>query len=430
VQKNHGIGALFALLCATASLNSPAQAATAATQTGYPGEQLKLVVILARHGVRSPTWEQERLNSYSALPWPKWDVPPGNLTARGYKLVQQFGSFDRTMFAQEGLLSAKGCADASKTYIWADTDQRTIASGKAFADGLFPSCPPEVFGLKQGENDPLFHPVTKGTKTADSAASSPGVFTRANLQSDSSRYDLLSEMQNVLRGCDRKAPCTPAHPPQLPLLAASAPYAAGNEEGTLALASSFSEDFLLEYADGMPMDQVGWGKVDEQQLRRFLALHSDYFDQVHRTPALARAEASNLLAHVTNTLEQEVDKKPVTDAVGPLGAKLVVLSGHDTNLAGIAALLGVHWSLDGRNDDTPPGTELAFELWKKSDGRYLVRVSVAMQTLRQLREMPELTIEAPPAREKLLVSGCDAVTRTCEWERFRMKAIGTTSVNH
>jgi 4-phytase/acid phosphatase len=129
-------------------------------------------------------------------------------------------------------------------------------------------------------------------------------------------------------------------------------------------------------------------------------------------------------------LEQEVDKKPVTDAVGPLGAKLVVLSGHDTNLAGIAALLGVHWSLDGRNDDTPPGTELAFELWKKSDGRYLVRVSVAMQTLRQLREMPELTIEAPPAREKLLVSGCDAVTRTCEWERFRMKAIGTTSVNH
>jgi 4-phytase/acid phosphatase len=417
VQKKHRIATVFALLCAPVWMNSPAQATRAAMPTGHRGEQLKLVVILTRHGVRSPTWPQDRLDSYSAHPWPKWDVPPGNLTARGYNLIRQFGSYDRTVLAEEGLLSPRGCEDAAKTYIWADTDQRTIASGHAIAEGLFPSCPPEVHGLEQGGNDPIFHPATKKARN-DGSASAAGL-TPTSLETDSSQRDLLAEMQNVLRGCDWKAACTPARPPQLPLLGSDASHAGVTEGSPLALASSFSEDFLLEYADGMPMEQVGWGRVDEQQLRRFLALHSDYFELAHRTPALAKAEASNMLLHIANTLQQAIDGKPVPDAIGPRDARLVVLAGHDTNIAGVAALLGVHWTLDGRTDDTPPGTELVFALWQKPGGLYSVQVSVAMQTLRQLREMPELTIAAPPVRETLSIPGCEVPDKSCEWERFR-----------
>ena len=128
---------------------------------GHDKAKLRMVVILSRHGVRSPTWTQARLDSYSALPWPKWSVPPGDLTSRGYELVKQFGSFDRASLAATGLLPAQGCGDAAKAYVWADTDQRTIASGKALAEGLFPGCAPQIHGLAEGENDTLFHPAAK-----------------------------------------------------------------------------------------------------------------------------------------------------------------------------------------------------------------------------------------------------------------------------
>lgn len=88
----------------------------------------------------------------------------------------------------------------------------------------------------------------------------------------------------------------------------------------------------------------------------------------------------------------------------------------------MAALLGLHWTLDGRRDDTPPGTELAFELWQNERGAYTVRVTVAMQTLNQMRQSRELTLAAPPDGEVLMVQGCDAKSPACKWVAF-MKSV-------
>jgi 4-phytase/acid phosphatase len=402
------------------------QGNSSAAQNGDK-EQLKLVVILSRHGVRSPTWAQDRLDTYSALPWPKWSVAPGYLTPRGFDLVKAFGRFDRASFAKNGLVAESGCADGARTYIWADTDQRTMESGRAMAEGLFPSCPPAVHSLAAGENDPLFHPAHRGrqleAKPVKTALKSEGAS-----QPDREQSELLTEMQRVLMGCPPERACTSVHVPQSSLL--GTPNSAGNRDGDsvptvrgpLAQASSFAEDFLLEYAEGMPNDQVGWGRVDEPQLRRFLALHSENFDLTHRTTAAARLEASNMLFHILRTLDQGAEQRRVEDAVGPVNSEIVLLVGHDTNLAGVAALLGLHWTLDGRRDDTPPGTELAFELWQNERGTYTVRVTVAMQTLNQMRQLRELTLAAPPAGEVLMVQGCDAKSPACKWEAF-MKSV-------
>lgn len=381
---------------------------------GHSGRELKLVVILSRHGVRSPTWPQGRLDSYSSQPWPKWDVPPGNLTDRGYELVRQLGVYDRVLLAESGLLSTQGCADTARTYIWADTDQRTIASGKALAKGLFPGCPPQVHSLAQGENDALFHPARPMDPNVSKTAAG------ASRQMDTQQQELLNEMQHVLMGCDPKLVCSPARKPVLSLLAdASEAQETAAGDTPLAVASSFAEDFLLEYAQGMPMKQVGWGKVDEPQLRRFLTLHSSYFALAHRTPAVARLEASNLLFRIERTLEQGVDNKRVDAAIGPPSSALVVLAGHDTNIAAVAALLGLHWTLDGRADDTPPGMQLVFELWRDDQGSYSVRVAAVMQTLQQLREMQPLASTAPPASEDLMPPGCGTNGGACSWTTFR-----------
>src|SRR5271154_3451353 len=109
----------------------PAQQARA--QAAPPDAHLELVIVLSRHGVRSPLTAQADLDKFSATPWPTWEVAPGILTAHGYQLMKDFGAWDRTRFAGEGLLAPSGCADAAHVTILADTDERTRETGKALS---------------------------------------------------------------------------------------------------------------------------------------------------------------------------------------------------------------------------------------------------------------------------------------------------------
>lgn len=388
------------------------------------GAELRLVVILSRHGVRPPTWTQARLNAYSAQPWPKWDVEPGYLTPHGYDLLKKFGGFNRVSLAGAGLFAAKGCKDAAGTYIWADTDERTMESGRALAAGLFPGCPPSVHSLAAGQRDPLFHPGKQRQRQMDASPAVGAAETPVQHASDVGKGEVLTEIQRVLMGCSPEKTCTPAHIPEIPLLDVSTATAGAHggsfegSNGSLSLASSFAEDFLLEYTEGMPISEVGWGKVDEVRIRRFMELHTESSGSSHRTQANARIEASNMLFHIAHTLKQGAEEKPDDGAVGPTASKLVILVGHDSNIAAVAGLLGLHWTLDGRKDDTPPGTELAFELWKSPRGTDVVRVSVTMQTLDQMREKSDLTPASPPAHQALTLEGCDGGSGECRWEDF------------
>src|SRR5262249_27405496 len=96
--------------------------------------QLKYAIVVSRHGVRAPTWTRDRLNQYSSEPWPEWEVPPGNLTLHGRQLMKIMGGFYREYFSAGGLLGARNCSDVSRTYFWADTDQRTMETAAALAE--------------------------------------------------------------------------------------------------------------------------------------------------------------------------------------------------------------------------------------------------------------------------------------------------------
>ena len=105
----------FLLLALAISFVGPVPAQQSSQPTGtLPDADLKFVVYLSRHGVRSPTGRPEQYNPYSAAPWPAWDVPPGYLTAHGFALMKLFGAYDRIELASQGLLAADGCADAGR----------------------------------------------------------------------------------------------------------------------------------------------------------------------------------------------------------------------------------------------------------------------------------------------------------------------------
>ena len=85
--------ALCALLAATAPEGG------AAEQGGGDAKLLKMVV-LSRHGVRSPTQSSETLGSWSRKDWPEWPVKRGELTRAGPSWSPRCGNRRRHFYAR------------------------------------------------------------------------------------------------------------------------------------------------------------------------------------------------------------------------------------------------------------------------------------------------------------------------------------------
>ena len=387
-----------------------------------PTPQLRYVVIISRHGVRSPTWNSERLNHYAAEPWPEWGVPPGNLTPHGRALTKLMGAYYREWLSGEHLLSQQGCGDARRIYIHADTDQRTIETGRALAETLLPGCAVAVNSELEGRRDALFDPIEAGIAKPDWEIAAKAV--RERLGNDPRHFlDLhraaFEALQFVLEG-GGSAPKKLIERPEEISGTATGKSVRLNEQ--LSLASTLSEDLLLEYTDGMQGKDLGWGRLDADTLFRILELHAAFADLTRRTTYLARTRGSNLLDHVLLSMEQAATGKAVPGALGPPGAAVLILVGHDTNLSNLSGMLGLSWHLPGyQPDDTPPGGALIFSLWQQpGTAQYFVRTQYLAQTLQQMRSATTLTLAAPPAKEDVAVAGCESATGSfgCSWETF------------
>lgn len=403
------------------------QSAQSAAPSASDQPQLRFVAIVTRHGVRSPTGKLESLNLYSAQPWPRWSVPAGYLTARGFDLIKFMGSYDRAWLNANGLLRADGCQDAQRVRIIADSDQRTRETGKALAEGLLPGCEIPVKALPEGSPDPLFHLPETAASNAQRELAAGALMGRVGgdaAHSIDAFRPQLQQLQQILDTCPAAAACNPA-PPQS-LVALPAVIAPGKSDhlvefrSALGLASTMTENFLLEYCQGMDAAQVGWGKVDLPTLRALLQLHVAQEDLAGRTEAIARPQASSLLYYLVQSIDQAATGKPIPAALTAPQDRLLILSAHDTNLVNIAGALHLNWIVDGRKDDTPPGGALIFELWQRGTGdHYEVRTSYVAQTLEQMRNLTPLSLANPPQRVPVFLPGCSRADAACDLRSFR-----------
>jgi 4-phytase/acid phosphatase len=102
-----------------------------------------------------------------------------------------------------------------------------------------------------------------------------------------------------------------------------------------------------------------------------------------------------LLQTVLDALEGRTAPAFPGEPVAPAAARLVVIAGHDTNIANLAGVLGLQWTLPGQPDDTPPGGALVFEVWRDAGGAAWVRARFVYQTLEQLRSLTPLDAAHP-----------------------------------
>lgn len=401
---------------------------------------LERVVLVSRHGVRAPTAPKDpSLSDVASRPWPTWIVnAPADLTPRGEELVSLMGGYYRQYFAAQGVLPADGCPpkDHAPIYVWADVDQRTLRTGDALLAGAFSSCGLYANHLEPTtQTDPLFHPLRAGVCTIEQR-DWPAI--RKKIEDDlhaagkTKEYgDTVRGLQNVL-GCCKPQVCNSQGTCTLGNASASVTVKGDGAtlNGPVSIGSITSEIFLLEYAQGMPSEQVGWGRASKpEQIVPLLKMHALQFNLIDRPRHLATPQASALVHQVLATLRQAAKKDPGPMQPVPPEAKVVIYVGHDTNLANIGGMLGLHWQLKGYLlDETPPAGAMAFELLReKGADNYVVRLAYYSQTLDQMRNATRLTLASRLDRAGIaLQSFCHPIKYNnddiCPWPEFDAKA--------
>jgi 4-phytase / acid phosphatase len=421
-QMIRTLGLLCALLCA-----SIAAVANDAQDQG----ELQRVIVLSRHGVRSPTAEPGALDAFSSKPWPAWPVAPGYLTPHGKQLMSIMGGWYRAYYASAGLFTAGSCLAPSAVFVLADDEERTMESARGLMDGFDPHCHSDIHPSPKRGADALFAHDFSNATDADRNEALAAVLGR--IGGDPKRLadangGLLDQMQAALFGCPPDTCKQVDLAGKKWLKDQDSSIKASQGDGLISIksplhnASTFAENFFLEYVEGMPMPDVAWGRLTPLQLGQLLALHTIYSDIALRTPAIARAYAGNLASRILATLQQGAGSAQNKDAIAPAQAKMIFLVGHDTNIETLAGLLNLHWLLEEQPaDPTLTGGALVFELRHyASTGQYTVRAYYVSQSMRQMRDVSALDKAHPPVMAPIFIPGCSQSSEhfECPIDRF------------
>ena len=389
-------------------------------QAAGPDDSIQAVIVVARHGVRAPIESEIRSSSYNVQPWPTWPVAPGVLTPHGAAALKLLGEYYRSRYSS--LLQNLSC-DHPGIYVEANTTQRTIASAKAMSSALAPECQIDVHYRTSGIN-PLFVPASDGVAdhqrvsdaTLGRMADQPDWFTHAFARP-------LAVMHHVLTDC-RGNDCGKSKPDCCTMTVKNGAVSLRDTrtDNPVALGADLAENFLLEYTEGLPMKQVGWGRVNRDDLNDLMEMNTRYHDFMLRTPYGAQVAASDLAVHIRDTISGVASGVAVPGQLGTPQDHLFLLAGHDSNLSWLGGLLRLDWLLpDQTFNATPPGSALVFEIHRsRTTSSSTVQVFFISQTLDQIRFLRALKGAEQPSVAPVFVPGCSgaAPAYACSVEDF------------
>src|SRR5579872_7216699 len=397
---------------------------------------LKQVIIFGRHGVRSPILPNKALNFLSATQYPTFTDTSGNplgvgvLTPNGGTIETLLGGYFRQWLIQQELLTGNDSADANFVYFRATDTPLITDTAKAFWNGLLPAGGAPNINVVPG-NDPLFNPVGAGVALLNYQMALAAVNGRlgGNPQALASAYaPELALTRSVLFNYAVNATPVPLAPAGK-MDAAEEPITLATGDSTLPVSIGGLTDvigaidpFVMEYANGMPDAEVGWGQLTAGSVNQTFRLYNLLLDLEFRTPYLARVQSSNLASHIVRSMVQAATGNTPGGALGTPSTKVIALIASNTNITGVAGLFHLDWLLPSYEADVAaPSGALVFELRQsQSSGEYIVRVSYIAQTMDQLRNLKPLTLDAPPASAAVFIPGCsvDNATFDCPLGRF------------
>lgn len=322
--------------------------------------KLRQVIIFGRHSVRASLAPNSYLDSYSVRPYPVFSVAPGMLTANGAKLETILGGYYRLWLTREGLLTGNDAADAPWVYFRANAMERTRTTAQALAAGMLPAAAINVNSYADGASDPLFDAVGAGVARLDQAKAIAAVTGRLGGNSNSLAAAYGAELaltRSLLFGYpagQTPAPVTPAgitDVTTLPIEITAGTAGTAVHLGGLEAVLLSTDPFIMQYAEGMPLSDVGWGQLGSGGVSQILRLYNLILDLGYRTPYVASVQSSNVASHIVRSMLQASTGNNIAGALGSPATKVITLIASDVNITGLAGLFHLDWLVPGYQPD-------------------------------------------------------------------------------
>ena len=362
--------------------------------------ELKEVVVMSRHNIRSPLSSggaaYQRVTPHK---WFAWSSPSSQLSLRGGVLETEMGQFFRQWVVSEGLLPENYRPEGDEVLFYANSRQRTFATAKYFSAGFLPFANVEItHALAEDKMDPVFTPQ----------------FTKMN---DTYRQQVIDEMQAMHGGPQA---WMAAQQKTLTLMEemldmAHSPAAAndtthfwyddvqfkiekGSEPkmtGGYTLANSVADALVLQCYESESFAPFGH-ELSMEQWRDICAV-KEVYDGLLFT---AHSAAVNLAYPLVSRIREELNNGD---------RKFMFLCGHDSNLASISAALGLQLpeTQNALELHTPIGSKLVFEKWSNGTEDY-VAINLVYQSVQQLQDRTLLSLDVPPMVLPVTVEGLTA----------------------
>jgi glucose-1-phosphatase len=376
------------------------------------------MVILSRHNIRSPiSGPGSVLARITPHAWFDWTSAPGELSLRGGALEVEMGQFFREWLIAEGFFAKNAVPEGNQVRFYANSIQRTRATARAFAAGMFPMADLAVEQhTPLGTMDPVFNPQI--TKVSD------GFLSKAYAEIDAmggpdgplkGKYALLEKVLDI-----KASPAAKNDTTSFAAFPSSVRFELGKEpvvRGGLRMACSASDALTLQYYEEPDALKAGFGHaLTKEEWVELSSVKDWYQDVLFAAPSVAVNVAHPMLQELLAEL-----RRP--------GRKFAFLCGHDSNIGSVLAALGAEpYSATGAIETkTPIGGKILFEKFHGQDGKSYADIWLVYASADQLREVSILSVDNPPMalplRLKGLTPNADGLYLFSEVERRFAEAI-------
>jgi len=378
-----------------------AQAQTKRSEEFRAKYELKEVVVMSRHNIRSPLSSGGvAYQRVTPEKWFAWTSPGSQLSLRGGVLETEMGQFFRKWLVDAGLLPDNYRPVGDEVLFYANSRQRTFATAKYFSAGFLPFANVEITHKYEADKmDPVFTP--KFTKMNDayrqqvlSEMRAMNGGPRAWMAAQQATLDLMEEVLDMAHSPAALQGDTTHfwyNDTQFKLEKGDEPRMTGG----WTLANSVADALVLQCYETESMAPFGH-ELTADQFRAICGVKEVYDALLFTT----HSAAVNLAYPLVSRIREELNR---TDR------KFMFLCGHDSNLASISAALGLQLPEAERalERHTPIGSKLVFEKW--SDGKEaFVAVNLVYQAFDQLQSRALLSLEEPPVVLSVPINGLTA----------------------
>ena len=315
--------------------------------------QLKEVVVMSRHNIRSP--------------------------------LTSGGAF-RKWLVGEGLLPDNYRPEGSEVLFYANSRQRTFATAKYFSAGFLPFANVEIqHKYFEDKMDPVFTPkftkmnATYRQQILDEMQTIHGG-PQAWMQSVQPTLTMMEDMNDTthFRYDDTQFVLEKGDEPKM--------------KGGYKLANSVADALVLQCYESESMTAFGH-QLTEKQWRDICAVKEVYDALLFTT----HSAAVNLAYPLVSRIREELHH---------VGRKFTFLCGHDSNLASIGAALRLRYpeTEQALELHTPIGSKLVFEKWSDGTEEY-VAINLVYQRVGQLQNRTLLSTDEPPMVKPVSIDG-------------------------